>query len=94
MFLFKKIVAPLFFPVAIVLLLVTSASHMPRSMILFKKLGMHPIPAPTEYQVKGRRGTSPKRFYPTADGLMKAERAFYEYIGLVWTKMRGIREKM
>ena len=75
-------------------ILVTSASHMPRSMILFKKLGMHPIPAPTEYQVKGRRWTAPKRFYPTADGLVKAERAFYEYIGLVWTKMRGIREKM
>ncbi len=75
-------------------MLVTSASHMPRSMILFKRLGMHPIPAPTEYRVKGRRETAPKRFYPAADGLMKAERAFYEYIGLVWTKMRGIREKI
>lgn len=75
-------------------ILVTSASHMPRSMILFKKIGMHPIPAPTEYQVKESRETTPKRFYPTADGLMKAERAFYEYIGLVWTKMTGIREKM
>ena len=75
-------------------ILVTSASHMPRSMILFKRLGMHPIPAPTEYQVKKRWGISPKRFYPTADGLMKAERAFYEYVGLAWTKMRGIREKM
>jgi len=75
-------------------ILVTSASHMPRSMILFKKLGMHPIPAPTEYQVKRRRETAPKRFYPAADGLMKAERAFYEYVGLTWTKMRGIREKM
>ena len=74
-------------------ILVTSASHIPRTMILFKKLGMHPIPAPTEYQVKGRSGTAPKRFYPAADGLMKAERAFYEYIGLAWTKMRGIREK-
>jgi uncharacterized SAM-binding protein YcdF (DUF218 family) len=75
-------------------ILVTSASHMPRSMTLFKKLGMHPIPAPTEYQVKEGEGTVPKRFYPTADGLMKAERAFYEYLGLVWTKMRGIRERM
>jgi uncharacterized SAM-binding protein YcdF (DUF218 family) len=75
-------------------ILITSASHMPRSMILFKKLGMHPIPAPTEYQVKEGEGTVPKRFYPTADGLMKAERAFYEYLGLAWTKMRGIRERM
>jgi len=75
-------------------ILVTSASHMPRSMILFKRLGMHPIPAPTEYQVKKRWGISPKRFYPAADGLMKAERAFYEYIGLTWTKMKGIIAKM
>ncbi len=75
-------------------ILVTSASHMPRSITLFKRLGMHPIPAPTEYQVKEGSGTAPKRFYPTADGLMKAERAFYEYIGLVWTKMRGTREKI
>jgi uncharacterized SAM-binding protein YcdF (DUF218 family) len=70
-------------------ILVTSASHMPRSITFFKKLGMHPIPAPTEYQVKEGEGTAPKRFYPTADGLMKAERAFYEYLGLVWTKMKG-----
>ena len=76
-------------------ILVTSASHMPRSMILFKKLGMHPIPVPTEYQVKESRGTTvPKRFYPTANGLMKAERAFYEYLGLAWTKIKGIRENI
>lgn len=74
-------------------ILVTSASHMPRSMILFKRLGMHPIPAPTEYKVKEGRGTIPKRFYPTADGLIKAERAFYEYLGLAWTRMIGIGEK-
>ncbi len=75
-------------------ILVTSASDMPRSMILFKRLGMRPIPAPTEYKVKEGRETVPKRFYPTADGLMKAERAFYEYLALAWTKMKGIREKL
>ena len=75
-------------------ILVTSASHMPRSMTLFKKLGMHPIPAPTEYQVKEGWRIAPKRFYPTADGLMKAERAFYEYLGLAWIKMRRTREKI
>jgi uncharacterized SAM-binding protein YcdF (DUF218 family) len=53
---------------------------------------MRPIPAPTEYQVKKKWGISPKRFYPTADGLVKAERAFYEYIGLTWTKLQGISE--
>ncbi len=74
-------------------ILVTSASHMPRSMMLFVRLGMHPIPAPTEYKVKEGRGTVPNRFYPTADGLMKAERAFYEYLALAWTKMTEIGGK-
>ncbi|MFH1952213.1 MAG: envelope biogenesis factor ElyC, partial [Pseudomonadota bacterium] len=36
--------------------LVTSASHMPRSMALFRKQGMEPIPAPTGHWVKERQG--------------------------------------
>ncbi len=71
-------------------ILVTSAAHMPRSMALFRKLGLHPIPAPTDYQAKEGETTNPKRFYPTADGLMKSQRAFYEYSVLFWTKVRGM----
>jgi len=70
-------------------ILVTSASHMPRSMALFKKLGMHPIPAPTDFLVKEGQGMNPNRFYPRAENLYKAERAFYEYLGLAWAKLRG-----
>jgi uncharacterized SAM-binding protein YcdF (DUF218 family) len=70
-------------------ILVTSASHMPRSMALFKKLGMHPIPAPTDHLVKECQKISPGMFYPSANGLCKAERAFYEYLGLAWAKLRG-----
>jgi uncharacterized SAM-binding protein YcdF (DUF218 family) len=69
--------------------LVTSASHMPRSMALFKKLGMQPIPAPTDYWVKERQGISPAMFFPSSNGLRKAERAFYEYLGLAWANLRG-----
>jgi len=70
-------------------ILVTSASHMPRSIALFKKLGMEPVPAPTDYWVKERQGISPGMFFPSADGMRKAERAFREYLGLVWSKIRG-----
>ena len=39
-------------------ILVTSASHMLRAMALFRKQGMEPIPAPTDYMVKEREGVS------------------------------------
>ena len=60
--------------------MVTSACHMPRSMALFEKQGMKPIPAPTGYGVKQRQGPSPKMFFPRAHALLKAETAFYEYL--------------
>ena len=69
--------------------LVTSASHMPRSMALFKKQGMNPIPAPTGHWVKREQGMGPEGSFPDAGGLRKAERAVYEYLGLVWAMIRG-----
>jgi len=70
-------------------ILVTSASHMPRSVALFKKYGMHPIPAPTDYFVKKRQRASPAMFFPSASDLYKTERAFHEYLGLAWARLRG-----
>ena len=69
--------------------LVTSASHMARSMALFQKSGMHPIPAPTEYLIKERKKNNPAMFFPSSDRLARAERAFHEYMGLAWAKLRG-----
>jgi len=71
-------------------ILVTSASHMPRSVAMFKRLGMDPIPAPTNHQVKESKGMTPGDFYPSARSLVKAENAFYEYLGLAWAKLRGV----
>jgi uncharacterized SAM-binding protein YcdF (DUF218 family) len=69
--------------------LVTSAFHMPRSMALFQKSGMKPIPAPTDYLVKERQGVNPGVFFPNADSLCKMERVFHEYLGLAWEKLLG-----
>jgi len=69
--------------------LVTSASHMPRSMAMFKRLGMNPIPAPTGHNVKERQGASPGSFFPNASNLRKAEKTVYEYLGIIWAKLRG-----
>jgi uncharacterized SAM-binding protein YcdF (DUF218 family) len=69
--------------------LVTSASHMPRSVALFKKVGLDPIPAPTNYRVTKRQSSSPEDYIPSTRGLGKAENAIYEYLCLAWLKIRN-----
>jgi len=62
-------------------LLVTSASHMPRSMSLFRKLGMNPVAVPTGHLVK--RYEDHLSFMPSASNLRKTETAFYEMLATV-----------
>lgn len=69
--------------------LVTSASHMPRALALFRKAGTHPLPAPTHFLTQTDRGLSPSEFFPSAGGLRRAEAVTYEYLGLAWAKVRG-----
>jgi uncharacterized SAM-binding protein YcdF (DUF218 family) len=69
--------------------LVTSAYHMPRSVAIFEKLGMRPLPAPTGHWVKEGQKKGPGMFFPSAFSLYKAQRAFHEYLGLAWAKIRG-----
>lgn len=70
-------------------ILVTSASHMARSVALFKAKGMNPIPAPTGYRVKQIQKISPSMFFPSSNGIDKMERVVYEYLGTAWAMMRG-----
>jgi uncharacterized SAM-binding protein YcdF (DUF218 family) len=58
-------------------------------MALFEKQGMHPISAPTGHKVKERQAISPGMFFPSADGLSKTKKAFKEYLGLAWAKLRN-----
>ena len=69
--------------------LVTSASHMPRALALFRKAGTNPLPAPTHFLAQANRGFSPGDFFPSAGGLRRAEAATYEDLGLAWAKVRG-----
>jgi len=69
--------------------LVTSAAHMPRAMALFEADGLTPYAAPTDHQVKGSQGASPTQFFPSAWEFLKAERAAYEYLGTLWSWLRG-----
>ena len=70
-------------------ILVTTASHIPRSMALFKKYGMRPIPAPTGHRVKKTQKLRPAMFFPRAEGIDKMEQVFYEYLGITWAGLRG-----
>jgi uncharacterized SAM-binding protein YcdF (DUF218 family) len=70
-------------------ILVTSASHMPRSVALFKKVGLNPVPAPTGHRVIEGKGMSPGDFFPSTGGLGKADTAIYEYLCMAWSKIRN-----
>jgi len=64
--------------------LVTSATHMPRSMRLFKKLGLNPIPAPTKFY---KEEESIDNYFkaPSADTLETSRVAIHEYLGILWS---------
>jgi uncharacterized SAM-binding protein YcdF (DUF218 family) len=71
------------------LILVTSASHMPRAVALFQKQGMDPIPAPAGHLVKDRDYRAPGDFFPSALALHKAQMAAHEYLGMIWSRIRN-----
>ncbi len=68
------------------LVLVTSAAHMVRAAALFRKAGIDVIPAPTNFKVKREDDLLG---FPSAEGLSRSESAFHEYLGLLWSKLRG-----
>jgi uncharacterized SAM-binding protein YcdF (DUF218 family) len=67
-------------------ILITSAYHMPRSMLIFKKAGLNPIPAPTDFNDKNESG-----FFSmlTSKYLKNTEHAWHEYMGLLVYKLQG-----
>jgi len=66
--------------------LVTSAYHMPRAMALFEKEGLHPIAAPIDYKILGYDETYS---IPSGFALHRTEVAWHEYMGLLWSTLRG-----
>jgi len=55
---------------------------MPRSFLLFKKLGMNPIPYPTDYLSENRYRLPD--FFPQGRNIRKVELALHEYFGLLF----------
>lgn len=69
--------------------LVTSASHMPRSMCLSQAYGLHPIAAPTDYTLYWSDELWPIRYMPNARNLFYLTVVMHELLGSGWAKMRG-----
>jgi uncharacterized SAM-binding protein YcdF (DUF218 family) len=70
-------------------ILVSSASHLPRAVALFRKQGKEALPSPTDYSVIDSPGVPLDAFFPSATGVSKLERAFHEYLGRIWSRFRG-----
>jgi uncharacterized SAM-binding protein YcdF (DUF218 family) len=70
-------------------ILITSAAHMPRSMAMFKKHGMNPLPVPAGHMFLPMRSRTPLDFFPNSHNLDKSSRAVHEYLGMIWARLRG-----
>ena len=77
-------------------LLVTSAMHMPRSLMIFRKLGIDAIAAPTDFTSTQIDPQQPITLeanvldaLPDADQLRRTTRALKEYVGIAVYWLRG-----
>lgn len=68
-------------------ILVTSAGHMPRSMLAFKQLGATPVAAPTDFLTKWN--PLAVSYIPSFRYLEISEYAAHEYLGLLWYRLSG-----
>ncbi|MEL7083455.1 MAG: YdcF family protein [Cyanobacteria bacterium J06597_1] len=80
------------------ILLVTSAMHMPRSLLIFQKLGIEAIAAPTDFiavpsqdsrTLKDNLAQQLIDALPQASNLALTTRAMKEYVGLVVYRLKG-----
>ena len=70
-------------------ILVTTASHLPRSMGCFRKLGLDPIPYPVDFHSSPDPDYHILDIIPDAGALKKTSFALHEYIGLLSYKLVG-----
>jgi len=67
-------------------ILVTSAFHMERSVLQFKKVHLSVIPYPTDYQTNLHSKFQPHQLWPSASALLNVSLALKEYVGILVVK--------
>ena len=68
--------------------LVTSACHMRRSLLIFRRMGLNPIPAPADFEVK-KIDFGLRSFLPAAESLEITSKAVHEYVGALVVRFKG-----
>lgn len=67
-------------------ILVTSASHMPRAMLIAGTLGGKAVAAPCDFEGYSA-GPFYKKLIPSARELCRTEKALHEYMGILWFRL-------
>lgn len=77
-------------PQDVSILLVTSAFHMPRAMMLFEKAGFRSvIPFPVDFRV-GQRELTVMDFMPDPEALFDTDRAVREALGIAYYRLKHL----
>lgn len=71
------------------IVLVTSASHMPRALRYFQATGLPVRPQPADHLAATQLQRHWFEYSPDAVQLIKIQRAWYESIGLLWQRLGG-----
>jgi uncharacterized SAM-binding protein YcdF (DUF218 family) len=71
-------------------ILVTSAMHMTRAMKLYHSVGLHPMPAPTDFH---KNDISTYWQLPSISSLNESQVAIREYLGILWSNTVAILNK-
>lgn len=69
--------------------LVTHAMHMPRAVRSFRRQGLEPVPAPTQYYSVADHRPAWFAVLPSAGALLLSSMAIYELLGLGWYSVTG-----
>ena len=73
------------------LVLVTSASHMPRAMTYFHNVGLNPIPAPTNFMAVSGISEPWQKYTPKAQYLEETQLFWHEQLGTWWQQLKDKR---
>ena len=68
-------------------ILVTSASHLRRSLLSFRKVGMDIMPYPANFKSKRHNTYQLRHYLPRSSSLSRTSSALHEYLGILFYKL-------